>query len=95
MTSGGIAVGFEKIIYATIPPPTTTMASTLNLKPVHFLELDLAPCLPQQLLYFFPLPQGQGSFCRIFDDIFLNSFFAPPVIEANTPLKHKHLRQNI
>jgi hypothetical protein len=74
ITSSGVIVGFEKIIYATAPPPTMTMASTLNLRPVHFLKLDLAPRLPQQFLYFFPLPQGQGSFCRTFDDIFLYSF---------------------
>ena len=32
--------------------------------------------LPQQFLYFFPLPQGQGSFLPIFLSILTGSFFA-------------------
>lgn len=32
--------------------------------------------LPQQFLYFLPLPQGQGSFLPIFLSILIGSFFA-------------------
>jgi hypothetical protein len=83
MGSGGGVVGWEKIMYAAIPPPTMTMASTPDLRPVHFLEVDLAPRLPQQFLYFFPLPQGQGSLRRISDDISLYSSPADRVAKTN------------
>ncbi len=62
MTSGGVAVGFEMIIYAAIAPPTMKMASTLNLRMVHFQELDLVTLFTIAAIKLFPASARTGGF---------------------------------